>query len=91
MTKNNYLCPKCRGFLNANDNIVFSVKTQKGDQGLILLHTELGNYKVTSHPSYNYTEGEPLDFLIALKIPFNSFQFTAQCTIFFFQYYNFLI
>lgn len=62
MTKNNFLCPKCHGFLNANDNIVFSTKTTKGDQGLLLMHTELGNYKVTSHPAYNYQEGTPLDF-----------------------------
>ncbi|MBI4647528.1 MAG: hypothetical protein HY738_13300 [Bacteroidia bacterium] len=32
--KNDYLCPKCRGFLNVEDNICFSVKSKRGQAGL---------------------------------------------------------
>lgn len=58
----NYLCPYCNGYLNVEDNIVFSTRTKKNDLGLLLLHPELGNYTVNKHGSFNYDEGETLEF-----------------------------
>ncbi len=60
--KTNYLCPKCKGFLNVGENVIFSTRNKNHDVGLILLHSELGNYKVIKHPDYHYEEGERLEF-----------------------------
>ena len=60
--KTNYLCPKCKGFLNVGENVIFSTRNKNHDVGLVLLHQELGNYKVIKHPDYNYEEGECLEF-----------------------------
>ena len=49
---NDFLCPKCKGYLNVANHIVFTAKTEKGKQGLIFLSPELGNYKTISHPSF---------------------------------------
>ena len=46
----NFLCPKCKGFLNVCGNIVFATKTKDGKSGLILLHEQLGNYEIIKHP-----------------------------------------
>lgn len=60
--KADYLCPHCRGLLNAGEHIIFSSRTKKGGHGLILLHQELGNYAVTKHPLFDYSDGEKLVF-----------------------------
>ncbi|MCK4663448.1 MAG: hypothetical protein KAT68_11320 [Bacteroidales bacterium] len=60
--KTNYLCPKCKGFLNVEEYIIFSTRTKNNKTGLILLHPELGNYKILNHPKYTYEEGEYLEF-----------------------------
>ncbi len=59
---NNYLCPKCNGYLNVGENVIFATETKKGNIGLILLHPELGNYQVIHHPEYKFEEGEDLEF-----------------------------
>ncbi len=58
----NYICPECRGYLNACDYIIFRAKTEKGEKGLILLHPELGNYTVMHHPEFKFEEGETVEF-----------------------------
>jgi uncharacterized protein YbaR (Trm112 family) len=60
--KENYLCPHCRGFLNVGGNIIFVVKNNLGESGIIMLHSEIGNYQVTKHPLFFYEEGEHLEF-----------------------------
>ncbi len=60
--KDNYLCPHCRGHLNTGDNIIFSSRTPKGGLGMILLHPALGEYSVTTHPLFDYAQGEKLQF-----------------------------
>ena len=57
-----YLCPKCNGHLTLEDCVIFSVKTSDGKQGLISLHSEIGNYSVRKHPDFEFQEGEQLDF-----------------------------
>ena len=51
-------CPYCRGILNIQDKIVFSVKTKSGVRGLIFLSPELGNYQTITNPSFDVKEGE---------------------------------
>jgi hypothetical protein len=60
--KADYLCPHCRGLLNAGDYIVFSSRTNKGGHGIIMLHPEVGNYTVAKHPMFEYEKGERLLF-----------------------------
>ena len=59
--KKDYLCPYCKGKLNVNKNIVFSVHTKSQKVGLIFLSPELGDYKTVTHPSFEIKEGEHLD------------------------------
>lgn len=56
-------CPYCRGILNVQDKIVFSVKTKQGSRGLIFLNPELGNYQTVTHPSFKVNEGALNQFL----------------------------
>lgn len=64
--KNDYLCPKCKSYLKANNKIIFSAKKQNGKLGLILLSSELGDYNVITHSSYKLEKGEKLEILCPL-------------------------
>ncbi len=64
--KDSFLCPKCLGYLNVGDGIVFSTRNHEGKSGLIQLNPQLGNYKVENHPSYDFTEGDYVDFFCPL-------------------------
>ncbi len=57
-----YLCPQCNGHLTLEDCVIFSVKTSDRKQGLISLHSEIGNYSVKKHPDFHFKEGDHLDF-----------------------------
>lgn len=57
-----YLCPHCRGAINGDNNIVLSAKSSKGQQGLVLLHEEIGNYTVSISSTLRIKEGEIVDF-----------------------------
>ncbi len=56
-----YLCPKCRGAINAANNIILSAKTSTNTVGLILLHEEIGNYTSTLSSSLTIEKGEVVD------------------------------
>ncbi len=60
--KNDYICPHCRGFLNIDKNICFSVITKSGAVGLINLNPEVGNYSFQKHAAFDLIEGEQIDF-----------------------------
>ncbi len=49
--KAKYLCPNCKKTINVDEDIILLGKNSKGEKGLILLHTELGNYssKISDH------------------------------------------
>jgi len=64
--ESNFLCPKCKGFLNVGGNIIFSTKHKNGIAGLILLHEQLGNYAVLKHPKYMFDTGEHISFFCPL-------------------------
>lgn len=57
-----YLCPHCRGAINAGNNIILSAKTKDNKVGLVLLHEEIGNYSVTLSSTLQVEEGEIVDF-----------------------------
>jgi hypothetical protein len=60
--KINYHCPHCNGAINAENNIILSVKTVAGNTGLALLHEEIGNYAVSMSSSLVVEPGEIVDF-----------------------------
>lgn len=54
-----YLCKACRGVLNVKTSIVLSAtKINSSKKGLVYLNPEIGNYTVTTHPSFTLEEGE---------------------------------
>ena len=60
--KKNFICPRCKGYLNVGDQIILSADTKHGDTGLILLSSELGNYVTKTNPNFEIKEGEKYNF-----------------------------
>jgi len=58
----NYICPKCRSYLNIADKIVLSLKVKDKQEGLILFEKELGNYNIKKHDVIEYQKGDVLGF-----------------------------
>lgn len=54
-----YLCKVCRGHLNVKTSIVLAAaKKNTFQRGLVYLNPEIGNYTITTHPSFQIKEGE---------------------------------
>ncbi len=57
--KSEYLCKVCRGHLKVKTSIVLAATKKNGSTGgLVFLNPELGNYTITTHPSFTIKEGE---------------------------------
>jgi len=56
-----YLCPHCRGAINAENNIILSAKTKSKQVGLVLLHEEIGNYSSILSDTLTLEKGEVVD------------------------------
>ncbi|MGZ2371511.1 hypothetical protein ACXR6G_17155 [Ancylomarina sp. YFZ004] len=56
----NYLCPHCRGILNVKGHIILSAKNSKNENGLLLLHPEIGNYTSFKNGDFKIATGEKL-------------------------------
>jgi hypothetical protein len=63
MKQNEFICPKCNGFLKVNVKIIFIAQKEDGHKGLILLNPELGDYKRIVHTSMDLKDGEKITFL----------------------------
>jgi len=59
-----YLCPHCKGAINAKRNIILSAESKKNrsKKGLILLHEEIGNYTVAMTDTIDLNSGDVVDF-----------------------------
>ena len=57
-----FLCPKCDGNIRVGDHVIFKVKNQKKQTGLLLLSPQIGNYTSVKHPSFVYNENDYLEF-----------------------------
>jgi hypothetical protein len=54
-----YLCKVCRGHLNVKTSIVLAAQKAKSSlRGLVYFNPEIGNYTITTHPSFPINEGE---------------------------------
>lgn len=58
---NAYICPYCRGNLQVENNIIFSVRAHGEQRGLIMVSPELGNYRFRKHPDLNLNDGDQLE------------------------------
>lgn len=56
------MCPKCQGHLKINGKIIFSTKTLDNKIGLILIDPQIGVYDYIHHPSFEFLNGEMVDF-----------------------------
>ena len=63
---NDFLCPKCREHLRVGDHIIFKVKNSDKQSALLLLSPQIGNYSSIKHPSFEFKQGESLDFYCPL-------------------------
>ncbi|MRT92754.1 hypothetical protein [Ancylomarina sp. 16SWW S1-10-2] len=61
-----YLCPHCRGILNAKDDIILSAENSKGEKGLLLLHPEIGNYSSSKSKKFKIDKGDKLSLYCSI-------------------------
>ncbi len=61
--QNNYMCPKCKGYLNVGNSVVLSVASKNNQRGIVLLSSELGDYTTKHHSSLHFAEGEKVSFI----------------------------
>jgi transcription elongation factor Elf1 len=59
---NSFLCPHCRSYLNVADHVVFSVESEEGEKGVLLLHHEIGNYATKTNPNFKIEKGKKYEF-----------------------------
>lgn len=55
---NDWICPICKGHINVDKNLIFSVKKGDNHKGLVILSTELGNFSVKTHEKFTFKDGE---------------------------------
>jgi len=60
--ESDFLCPKCRSYLNIGTKIIFSIKLDSNKLGLLLLEKDLGNYEVKKQEQIKYEEGDLVGF-----------------------------
>jgi len=54
-----YLCKICRGYLKVKDSIVLAVANyHNSTRELIFLNPDVGNYTITTHPSFQIKKGD---------------------------------
>jgi hypothetical protein len=63
---NDFICPKCKEHIRVGENIIFKVKNNKRQSGLLLLSSQIGNYASVKHPSFEIQTGEYLEFCCPL-------------------------
>ncbi len=64
--KPNFICPKCKGFLNVGDQIVLVAESKKNKTGLVFFSPEIGNYSTSRNHEFAVTEGEKHEFFCPL-------------------------
>lgn len=62
----NFICPRCNGYLNVGKQIILSAESEKGNAGLILFSPEIGNYSTEKNPLFETKEGEKFEFFCPL-------------------------
>ncbi len=60
--KTKYLCPHCKNTLSIEDNVILVAKTKSNTKGLVILHTELGNYSSKTNEDFKLNSKEETEF-----------------------------
>lgn len=58
-----YYCTNCNAQLNVGADIIFTVKTNNQNSGLLLVSPQVGNYNVKKDPLFEISEGEKLEII----------------------------
>ncbi len=58
----NFICPRCKAYLNVGKHIVLTVRANHGDSGIVFLNPEIGNYTTEVNPEFKVKSGEKYDF-----------------------------
>lgn len=58
--KTKYLCPECKNSIHVGEDIVLVVKNEYDQQGIVFLHTTLGNYQSRFSSGFTMVEGDKL-------------------------------
>ncbi len=58
-----YICPKCRGHLSIDNEIIFLTKNNKEESAIVLLSAELGNYSVRKNSKVDFAAGDHVNFI----------------------------
>jgi len=64
--KAKYLCPHCKKVINVDEDIILTAKNNKDERGLILLHTELGNYSSKISEDFFCKKGDLIEMFCPL-------------------------
>lgn len=64
--KSSFICPYCRGHLKVGDQLIFRVRNQKKEYGLLMLSPLIGNYDSVKNPDFEYHTGDALQFYCPL-------------------------
>ena len=66
------LCPSCSSQLNPRDDLILAA-AHRGKRGLVLLHSEPGNYRVVVSQGLEFAGGDVVDFFCpACQAPLTS-------------------
>lgn len=60
-----FICPYCKGHLLVEDRVIFRVRNQKKEFGLLLLSPQVGNYNSAKHPEFEYRTGEKSTYKVS--------------------------
>ncbi len=60
--RNDFICPKCKGYLNVGNRVIFTVKKSKWNGALLLLSPQLGDYAIEHNDLDSFDEGEQFEF-----------------------------
>ena len=60
--KENFICPRCKGFLNVGEHIVLSAETKHKNAGIVFFSPVIGNYTTAKNPGFIVKEGEKYEF-----------------------------
>ena len=58
-----YICPKCGGHLNIENEIIFLTKNKKGNSALVMISSEIGNYNFRKNDNVDFAEGDHVNFI----------------------------
>jgi uncharacterized protein YbaR (Trm112 family) len=60
--KTDFICPRCRGYLNVGDKVTFIIRSKGWAGGILMLSPVLGDYSYLSHPSHSFEPGQQYEF-----------------------------